>query len=187
MPLIVKLSPGRDYPGMCKAVRGCGRGRHQPVQHLPGLRHRSGKAPSGDSQHLRGPVSGPAVRPIALRMVWQAVGAVSIPVVGLGGIPDRQGRAGVHHGRCDRRADWGTAISWTRKPAPASRGEINRWMDAHGVKTLEGDPRLRKIKAFPRGRWPRPDEGHLAPPPFTGSNGKAAPHQSAVRAADGFP
>ena len=31
-------------------------------------------------------LSGPAVRPIALRMVWQAVGAVQIPVVGLGGI-----------------------------------------------------------------------------------------------------
>ena len=31
-------------------------------------------------------LSGPAVRPIALRMVWQAVGAVNIPVVGLGGI-----------------------------------------------------------------------------------------------------
>ena len=31
-------------------------------------------------------LSGPAVRPIALRMVWQAVGAVNIPVIGLGGI-----------------------------------------------------------------------------------------------------
>ena len=31
-------------------------------------------------------LSGPAIRPIALRMVWQAVGAVNIPVIGLGGI-----------------------------------------------------------------------------------------------------
>jgi dihydroorotate dehydrogenase (NAD+) catalytic subunit len=31
-------------------------------------------------------MSGPAVKPIALRMVWQVAKAVSIPVVGLGGI-----------------------------------------------------------------------------------------------------
>ena len=39
-------------------------------------------------------LSGPAVRPIALRMVWQAVGAVNIPVVGLGGIATGRDAAG---------------------------------------------------------------------------------------------
>ena len=35
---------------------------------------------------VTGGMSGPAVKPIALRMVWQVAKAVSIPVVGLGGI-----------------------------------------------------------------------------------------------------
>ena len=35
---------------------------------------------------MTGGMSGPAVKPIALRMVWQVAKAVNIPVVGLGGI-----------------------------------------------------------------------------------------------------
>ena len=35
---------------------------------------------------ITGGLSGPAVKPIALRMVWQVANAVKIPVVGLGGI-----------------------------------------------------------------------------------------------------
>lgn len=37
---------------------------------------------------VTGGLSGPAVRPVAVRMVWQVAKAVSIPVVGLGGITD---------------------------------------------------------------------------------------------------
>jgi dihydroorotate dehydrogenase (NAD+) catalytic subunit len=36
--------------------------------------------------NLTGGLSGPAVKPVALRMVWQVAGAVSFPVIGLGGI-----------------------------------------------------------------------------------------------------
>jgi len=35
-----------------------------------------------------GGLSGPAIRPIALRMVWEVVNRVSIPVIGVGGIVD---------------------------------------------------------------------------------------------------
>lgn len=35
---------------------------------------------------VTGGLSGPAIKPVALRMVWQAAGAVSIPVIGMGGI-----------------------------------------------------------------------------------------------------
>ena len=35
---------------------------------------------------ITGGLSGPAVKPIAVRMVWQVAQAVSIPVIGLGGI-----------------------------------------------------------------------------------------------------
>jgi dihydroorotate dehydrogenase (NAD+) catalytic subunit len=36
--------------------------------------------------NITGGLSGPAIRPVALRMVWQAVQAVNIPVIGIGGI-----------------------------------------------------------------------------------------------------
>ena len=36
--------------------------------------------------NIVGGLSGPAIKPVALRMVWQVAGAVSIPVVGIGGI-----------------------------------------------------------------------------------------------------
>ena len=35
---------------------------------------------------VTGGLSGPAVRPVALRMVWQTANAVKIPVIGIGGI-----------------------------------------------------------------------------------------------------
>jgi dihydroorotate dehydrogenase (NAD+) catalytic subunit len=35
---------------------------------------------------VTGGLSGPAIKPVALRMVWQAARAVSIPVIGIGGI-----------------------------------------------------------------------------------------------------
>ncbi|MDE5627432.1 MAG: nitronate monooxygenase, partial [Candidatus Amulumruptor sp.] len=37
---------------------------------------------------ITGGLSGPAVRPVAVRMVWQTAKAVKIPVIGLGGIMD---------------------------------------------------------------------------------------------------
>jgi dihydroorotate dehydrogenase (NAD+) catalytic subunit len=36
--------------------------------------------------NITGGLSGPAIKPVALRMVWQVVNRVSIPVIGLGGI-----------------------------------------------------------------------------------------------------
>jgi dihydroorotate dehydrogenase (NAD+) catalytic subunit len=37
-------------------------------------------------KNITGGLSGPAIKPVALRMVWQAVNRVAIPVIGLGGI-----------------------------------------------------------------------------------------------------
>jgi len=38
--------------------------------------------------NIFGGLSGPAIKPVALRMVWQVVRSVSIPVIGIGGISD---------------------------------------------------------------------------------------------------
>ena len=80
-------------------------------------------------------LSGPAVRPIALRMVWQAVGAVSIPVVGLGGIAT--GRDALEFIMAGAAAvQVGVANFANPRAMSAVAEEMAAWMDAHGVKDL---------------------------------------------------
>lgn len=47
-----------------------------------------------------GGMSGPAVKPVAVRMVYQVANAVNIPILGMGGIRNCRGCIGVYHGRC---------------------------------------------------------------------------------------
>ena len=47
-------------------------------------------------------MSGPAVKPVAVRMVYQVAKAVKLPIIGMGGITNGGGRAGIHSGRCHR-------------------------------------------------------------------------------------
>ncbi len=65
--------------------RSGGRGRNFTGEHVPGAGHRCAHAAPAIGAGLGG-LSGPAIKPIALRLVWQAAHAVKIPVIGLGGI-----------------------------------------------------------------------------------------------------
>ena len=73
---------------------------------------------------------------IILAMVWQAVGAVSIPVVGLGGI--LTGKDALEFIMAGAAAvQVGTASFLDPKACTRITNEIGQWMDAHGVKTLD--------------------------------------------------
>ena len=80
-------------------------------------------------------LSGPAIRPIALRMVYQVCKAVKVPVVGLGGIATAEdalaflmaGAAAVQVGTAN--------FANPRACEDIARG-MAAWMDAHGVKSL---------------------------------------------------
>lgn len=84
--VIVKLSPNvTDIASIAKAVEAEGADAVSLINTMMGM--------SVDVERRRphlstvtGGLSGPAVRPVAVRMVWQVAKAVSIPVVGLGGI-----------------------------------------------------------------------------------------------------
>lgn len=84
--LIVKLSPNvTNIADIARAVEAEGADGVSLINTLMGM--------AIDIEHRRpllsigtGGLSGPAVKPVALRMVWQVARAVSIPVVGLGGI-----------------------------------------------------------------------------------------------------
>jgi len=84
--LMVKLSPNvTDIASIAKAVEGQGADSVSLINTLLGM------AIDAETRKpllstVTGGLSGPAVKPVALRMVWQVAQAVNIPVVGLGGI-----------------------------------------------------------------------------------------------------
>jgi dihydroorotate dehydrogenase (NAD+) catalytic subunit len=85
-PLIVKLSPNvTDVVSMARACEDAGADCLSLINTLTGMaidlnRRRPVLA------NITGGFSGPAIKPIALRMVWQVAKAVKIPIIGIGGI-----------------------------------------------------------------------------------------------------
>ncbi|MDO9556851.1 MAG: dihydroorotate dehydrogenase [Coriobacteriia bacterium] len=85
-PLIVKLTPNvTDITEIARAVEAEGADGVSLINTLLGM------AIDTDTFHPKlaravGGLSGPAVKPVAVRMVWQVASAVSIPVIGMGGI-----------------------------------------------------------------------------------------------------
>lgn len=84
--LIVKLSPNvTDVTEIAKAVEGQGADSVSLVNTFLGMGiDAESRKPLLST--ITGGLSGPAIKPIALRMVWQVSRAVKIPVIGLGGI-----------------------------------------------------------------------------------------------------
>lgn len=86
LPMVVKLSPNvTDIAAIARSVEAEGADAISLINTLLGM--------AIDINHKRpilnntfGGLSGPAIKPIALRMVWQVAGAVKIPVIGMGGI-----------------------------------------------------------------------------------------------------
>jgi dihydroorotate dehydrogenase (NAD+) catalytic subunit len=88
--LIVKLSPNvTDIASIARSVEDAGADAVSCINTLMGMaidiEKRCPKLSIGT-----GGLSGPAVKPVALRMVWQVAKAVKIPVIGLGGIMTAQ-------------------------------------------------------------------------------------------------
>lgn len=85
-PIIMKLSPNvTDITEMAKAAEAAGADALSLINTLTGMKidiHRRCFAIANKT----GGMSGPAIKPIAVRMVYQAAHAVKIPVIGMGGI-----------------------------------------------------------------------------------------------------
>jgi dihydroorotate dehydrogenase (NAD+) catalytic subunit len=86
VPLIVKLSPNvTDVASIARAVEAAGADALSLINTIPGmivdLRRRRPYL-----TNVTGGLSGPAIRPIAVRMVWQVAQAVRIPIIGIGGV-----------------------------------------------------------------------------------------------------
>lgn len=85
-PLMVKLSPNvTDITEIAKAVEGAGADSVSLINTLLGMAVNAEKRQPVLST-VTGGLSGAAVKPVALRMVWQVAQAVKVPVIGMGGI-----------------------------------------------------------------------------------------------------
>lgn len=85
-PLIVKLSPNvTDIVTMAKACVDAGAEALSLINTLTGMAiDLNSRRPV--LANITGGLSGPAIKPVALRMVWQVARAVKVPIIGIGGI-----------------------------------------------------------------------------------------------------
>jgi dihydroorotate dehydrogenase (NAD+) catalytic subunit len=132
IPLWVKLSPNvADVAVVGRAAEAAGADALTAINTLRGLAldvaTRRPRLASGG-----GGLSGPAIKPVALRMVRDLVEAVRIPVVGIGGI--RTGEDALEFLCCGARAvQVGTATFYDPRAPVRVAEEIARWCRAHGV------------------------------------------------------
>ena len=85
-PIIMKLSPNvTDIKVMARAAEAGGADAISLINTLTGMKIDIERGTFALANRTGG-LSGPAIRPVAVRMVYEAAGAVSIPVIGMGGI-----------------------------------------------------------------------------------------------------
>ncbi len=86
LPVIVKLTPNvTDIAVIAEAVEEAGADAISLINTLAGMSVDLKKR-KPNLKNITGGLSGPAIKPVALRMVWQVVQRVSVPVIGIGGI-----------------------------------------------------------------------------------------------------
>ena len=134
--LIVKLSPNvTDICEIARAVESEGADSVSLINTLMGM--------AVDIEKRRrvlsigtGGLSGPAVKPVALRMVYQVARAVKIPVIGLGGIMTAEDA--VEFLMCGATAiEIGTANFIDPQVTIKVRDGISDWLDRHGCKSVQ--------------------------------------------------
>ena len=133
--LIVKLSPNvTDIASIAKACEDEGADSLSLINTLMGM------SIDIEKRCLRlsigtGGLSGPAVKPVAVRMVWQVAKAVSIPVIGLGGICSAQDAIEFLMAGASA-IQIGTANFLDPAITIKVRDGINDWLDAHGCRSV---------------------------------------------------
>ena len=134
--LIVKLSPNvTNIAEIARAVEAEGADSVSLINTLMGMaidiEKRRPKLSIGT-----GGLSGPAVKPVALRMVWQVAKAVKIPVIGLGGI--MTATDAIEFLMAGATAiEIGTANFIDPAVTIKVRDGIDEWLDRHGCKSVQ--------------------------------------------------
>ena len=133
--LIVKLSPNvTDITEIARAVEAEGADSVSLINTLMGMAIDIEKRKPMLSIKTGG-LSGPAVKPVALRMVWQVAKAVGIPVVGLGGICNANDAIEFMLAGASA-IEIGTANFLDPQVTVKVKNGINEWLDKHGCKSV---------------------------------------------------
>ena len=134
--LIVKLSPNvTDITEIARAVEAEGADAVSLINTLMGMAIDIEKRKPLLSIRTGG-LSGPAVKPVAVRMVWQVAKAVGIPVVGLGGISSAKDAIEFLMAGASA-IEIGTANFLDPAVSIKVRDGIDTWLDAHGCQSVE--------------------------------------------------
>ena len=134
--LIVKLSPNvTDVTEIARAVEAEGADSVSLINTLMGMAIDIERRQSVLSINTGG-LSGPAVKPVALRMVWQVAKAVKIPIIGLGGICNATDAIEFIMAGASA-IQIGTANFLDPTVTIKVRDGINQWLDNHGVKDIK--------------------------------------------------
>ncbi len=134
-PLMVKLSPNvTSITDIAKSVEAAGADAVSLINTLLGMRiDIESKRPI--LKNNVGGLSGPAVFPVAVRMVWQVANAVSIPVVGMGGVAS--GKDAIEMMMAGAQAvQVGAAIFHDPFAPVRIIREMNEWLDAHAYSSV---------------------------------------------------
>ena len=133
--LIVKLSPNvTNIADIARAVEAEGADSVSLINTLMGMAIDIERRQPMLSISTGG-LSGPAVKPVAVRMVWQGAKAVDIPVIGLGGISTAADAIEFFMAGASA-IEIGTANFLDPAVTIKVRDGINQWLDDHGCKSL---------------------------------------------------
>lgn len=128
VPVYVKLSPNvTDIVEMAKAVEKAGADGITMINTLLGMRIdlKTGKPVLANKT---GGLSGPAVKPVAIRMIYQVSQAVDIPIIGMGGIMSAEDVMEFYMAGADA-VMVGTANFVDPYACPTIIGELSGWLD----------------------------------------------------------
>ena len=134
-PLIVKLSPNvTDIVSIAKSAETNGADAISMINTLTGMRiDINTRRPI--IRNNTGGMSGPAVFPIAVRMVWQVANAVKIPIIGMGGISTWQDAVEMLIAGASALQIGTVFFSDPYAPIKINEG-INRFLDENGLKSV---------------------------------------------------
>ena len=134
-PLMVKLSPNvTSIVDIAKSVEANGADAVSLINTLLGMRIDI-KTRRPILKNNVGGLSGPAVFPVAVRMVWQVANAVSIPVVGMGGIAGYEDAVEMMMAGASAVQVGAAIFSNPYAPIEIIDG-MNKWCNDNGVKSI---------------------------------------------------
>lgn len=135
MPVIVKLSPGAvDIVQIAEAVQAEGADAVSLINTLVGMTIDTRTRKPVLANHTGG-LSGPAIKPVAVRMVHQVASVVTIPVIGIGGISRLNDLLEFVMAGASA-VEVGTAIFAQPSILTTLIDELERWMYTNGVMSL---------------------------------------------------